>query len=139
MCSGLLQWVYEVKRMKNKVIHFVDILTVIILMIILQSEIVFIKGNCLYVQNSPWYDYMWMYSISGISDMIRRSSYDFIYNLLVFIVYISSFYVITVKLIDLWKKELISGTYRWFIVINICFVIFKTVDFLIELDAAFSI
>ena len=82
---------------------------------------------------------MWMYSISGISDMIRRSSYDFIYNLLVFIVYISSFYVITVKLIDLWKKELISGTYRWFIVINICFVIFKTLDFLIELDAAFSI
>ena len=125
--------------MKNKVIHFVDILTVIILMIILQSEIVFIKGNCLYVQNSPWYDYMWMYSISGISDMIRRSSYEYIYHGTVFVVYFASFYVIVVKLIDLWKKELIHRVYRWFIVINICFVLWKIIEILIELDAAFSI
>ena len=128
-----------VKRMKNKVIHFVDILTVIILMIGLQSWIIFVKENFIYLQNYSWDSCILCYSVCGMLDMIRRSSYDFIYNLLVFIVYISSFYVITVKLIDLWKKELISGTYRWFIVINICFVIFKTLDFLIELDAAFSI
>ena len=125
--------------MKNKVIHFVDILTVIILMIGLQSWIIFVKENFIYLQNYSWDSCILCYSVCGMLDMIRRSSYDFIYNLLVFIVYISSFYVITVKLIDLWKKELISGTYRWFIVINICFVIFKTLDFLIELDAAFSI
>ena len=139
MCSGLLQWVYEVKRMKNKVIHFVDILTVIILMIGLQSWIIFVKENFIYLQNYSWDSCILCYSVCGMLDMIRRSSYDFIYNLLVFIVYIASFYVIVVKLIDLWKKELIHRVYRWFIVINICFVLWKIIEILIELDAAFSI
>ena len=125
--------------MKNKVIHFVDILTVIILMIGLQSWIIFVKENFIYLQNYSWDSCILCYSVCGMLDMIRRSSYEYIYHGTVFVVYFASFYVIVVKLIDLWKKELISGTYRWFIVINICFVIFKTLDFLIELDAAFSI
>lgn len=128
-----------VKRMKNKVIRFVDILTVIILMIGLQSWIIFVKENFIYLQNYSWDSCILCYSVCGMLDMIRRSSYEYIYHGTVFVVYFASFYVITVKLIDLWKKELIHRVYRWFIVINICFVVFKTLEFLIHLDREFGI
>ena len=119
--------------MKNKVIHFVDILTVIFLSIQIQSTIVFIMESSSYLQNFTWDDYFDLYSIVGISDMIRRSSYDQVYIWIVCIIYFSSFYVIVVKIKDIRKKELIHGCYRWFIVINILFMLLKTIEFYIHL------
>ena len=123
--------------MKNKVIHFVDILTVIFLSIQIQSTIVFIEERFSYLQNYEWSDYFDLYSIFGISDMIRRSSYDQVYIWIVCIMYFSSFYVIVVKIKDIRKKELIHGAYRWFIVTNIFFMLLKTIEFYIHLGYIF--
>ena len=123
--------------MKNKVIHFVDILTVIILMIGLQSWIIFVKENFIYLQNYSWDSCILCYSVCGMLDMIRRSSYEYIYHGTVFVVYFASFYVIVVKLIDLWKKELIHRVYLWFIVTNILFVLLKTIEFYIHVGYIF--
>ena len=47
--------------------------------------------------------------------------------------YFSSFYVIVVKIKDIRKKALIHGVYLWFIVINIFFMLLKTIEFYIHL------
>ena len=133
MCSGLLQWVYEVKRMKNKVIHFVDILTVIFLSIQIQSTIVFIEERFSYLQNYEWSDYFYLYRCCGITDTILSSSFEKLYCWIVCIMYFSSFYVIVVKIKDIRKKELIHGACKWFIVTNILFVLLKTIEYYIYL------
>ena len=119
--------------MKKKVMLIVDTLIVIFLSIQIQSTIVFIMESSSYLQNFTWDDYFDLYSIFGISDMIRRSSYDQVYIWIVCIIYFSSFYAIVVKIKDIRKKELIHGCYRWFIVINILFMLLKTIEFYIHL------
>ena len=118
---------------KKGFLFVVDILSIILLMIQLESTIVFIMESSSYLQNFTWDDYFDLYSIVGISDMIRRSSYDQVYIWIVCIIYFSSFYVIVVKIKDIRKKELIHGCYRWFIVINILFMLLKTIEFYIHL------
>ena len=119
--------------MKKKVMLIVDTLIVIFLSIQIQSTIVFIMESSSYLQNFTWDDYFDLYSIFGISDMIRRSSYDQVYIWIVCIIYFSSFYVIVVKIKDIRKKELIHGACRWFIVTNILFVLLKTIEYYIYL------
>ena len=118
---------------KKGFLFVVDILSIILLMIQLESTIVFIMESSSYLQNFTWDDYFDLYSIFGISDMIRRSSYDQVYIWIVFIMYFLSFYVIVVKIKDIRKKELIHGACRWFIVTNIFFVLLKTIEFYIHL------
>ena len=118
---------------KKGFLFVVDILSIILLMIQLESTIVFIMESSSYLQNFTWDDYFDLYSIFGISDMIRRSSYDQVYIWIVCIIYFSSFYVIVVKIKDIRKKELIHGACRWFIVTNILFVLLKTIKYYIYL------
>ena len=118
---------------KKGFLFVVDILSIILLMIQLESTIVFIMESSSYLQNFTWDDYFDLYSIFGISDMIRRSSYDQVYIWIVFIMYFLSFYVIVVKIKDIRKKELIHGACRWFIVTNILFVLLKTIEYYIYL------
>ena len=122
---------------KKGFLFVVDILSIILLMIQLESTIVFIMERSSYLQNFTWDDYFDLYSIFGISDMIRRSSYDQVYIWIVCIIYFSSFYVIVVKIKDIRKKELIHGACRWFIVTNILFVLLKTIEFYIHLGYIF--
>ena len=122
---------------KKGFLFVVDILSIILLMIQLESTIVFIMESSSYLQNFTWDDYFDLYSIFGISDMIRRSSYDQVYIWIVFIIYFLSFYVIVVKIKDIRKKELIHGAYRWFIVTNIFFMLLKTIEFYIHLGYIF--
>ena len=124
--------------MKNKVIHFVDILTVIFLSIQIQSTIVFIEERFSYLQNYEWSDYFYLYRCCGITDTILSSSFEKLYCWIVCIMYFSSFYVIVVKIKDIRKKELIHGAYRWFIVTNIFFMLLKTIEFYIHLGYIFS-
>jgi len=119
--------------MKNKVIHFVDILTVIFLSIQIQSTIVFIEERFSYLQNYEWSDYFYLYRCCGITDTILSSSFEKLYCWIVCIMYFSSFYVIVVKIKDIRKKELIHGACRWFIVTNILFVLLKTIEYYIYL------
>ncbi len=123
--------------MKNKVIHFVDILTVIFLSIQIQSTIVFIEERFSYLQNYEWSDYFYLYRCCGITDTILSSSFEKLYCWIVCIMYFSSFYVIVVKIKDIRKKELIHGAYRWFIVTNIFFMLLKTIEFYIHLGYIF--
>ncbi len=123
--------------MKNKVIHFVDILTVIFLSIQIQSTIVFIEERFSYLQNYEWSDYFYLYRCCGITDTILSSSFEKLYCWIVFIIYFLSFYVIVVKIKDIRKKELIHGAYRWFIVTNIFFMLLKTIEFYIHLGYIF--
>ena len=118
---------------KKGFLFVVDILSIILLMIQLESTIVFIMESSSYLQYFPWDDYFDLYSIFGISDMIRRSSYDQVYIWIVFIIYFLSFYVIVVKIKDIRKKELIHGACKWFIVTNILFVLLKTIEYYIYL------
>lgn len=122
---------------KKGFLFVVDILSIILLMIQLESTIVFIMESSSYLQNFTWDDYFDLYSIFGISDMIRRSSYDQVYIWIVFIIYFLSFYVIVVKIKDIRKKELIHGAYRWVIVTNIFFMLLKTIEFYIHLGYIF--
>ena len=123
--------------MKNKVIHFVDILTVIFLSIQIQSTIVFIEERFSYLQNYEWSDYFYLYRCCGITDTILSSSFEKLYIWIVCIIYFLSFYVIVVKIKDIWKKEPIHGCYLWFIVTNIFFMLLKTIEFYIHLGYIF--
>ena len=123
--------------MKNKVIHFVDILTVILLVIDIQSKLMFTMEKWDRLQNYEWSDYFYLYRCCGITDTILSSSFEKLYCWIVFIIYFLSFYVIVVKIKDIRKKELIHGCYRWFIVINILFMLLKTIEFYIHLGYIF--
>ena len=79
---------------KKGFLFVVDILSIILLMIQLESTIVFIMESSSYLQNFTWDDYFDLYSIFGISDMIRRSSYDQAYIWILCITCFFSLYVI---------------------------------------------
>lgn len=123
--------------MKKKVMLLVDTLTVIFLSIQIQSTIVFIEERFSYLQNYEWSDYFYLYRCCGITDTILSSSFEKLYCWIVFIIYFLSFYVIVVKIKDIWKKELIHGACRWFIVTNILFVLLKTIEFYIHVGYIF--
>ena len=124
------------KNRKTKIIFF-DILTVILLMIQLQSLVVYFVHSLSYSHDLTWTDYLSIYSLYGISYTIYHSSFIYIYILTLFITFFWNIYVITVKTKDIRKKELIHGCYLWFIVTNILFVLLKTIEFYIHLGYIF--
>ena len=66
--------------MKKKVMLIVDTLIVIFLSIQIQSTIVFIEERFSYLQNYTWDDFLSLYTLSGIFDMISGSSWGYIYH-----------------------------------------------------------
>ena len=66
------------KNRKTKIIFF-DILTVILLMIQLQSLVVYFVHSLSYSHDLTWTDYLSIYSLYGISYTIYHSSFIYIY------------------------------------------------------------
>ena len=72
--------------MKNKVIHFVDILTVIFLSIQIQSTVVFIFEDYSYLHYYSWNKFFIYYNSYGLSTLVYDSfRSEFIYYQFLFI------------------------------------------------------
>ncbi len=119
--------------MKKKIVIFIDILTVILLAIQIQSMLVFALERFSRLYNYSWDYYLKMYVIAGIAHAISASSFEKLYFWIVTIIFFLNLYAIVVKLKDVRKKELVRGIYRGFIVFNLIFVILKALEFYINL------
>ncbi len=125
--------------MKKKILFLTDTLIFVLLLIQIQSTLIFVMENFSYLQNYRWDDYFYMYNISGISDAIRRSPYEQAYRWLVFIVFCLNLYALVIKLRDMRKKELVKGIYRGFIIFNMAFVVLKVLEFWIDIYYRMSV
>ncbi len=120
------------KRMtKKKFILITDLLVTVFLIIQLQSTICYILEHIAVLHNRSIYDYLTLYSITGLEYAIHITPFGIIISWLVVITFFSNIAVIVIKIIDMFRKEekLIRGLYRYFIIINILFVILKIIYF----------
>ena len=67
------------------------------------------------------------------------SPYQDIYPRIQFIVFCLNIYVIVVKLKNIRNKEFIRGIYRYFIIFNAVFVVFKIFEFYAYLEGLMSV
>ncbi len=125
--------------MKKKIVIFIDILTVILLAIQIQSMLVFVLERFSILCNYPWNGYFVYYYGYGVTHVILASSFERLYFWIVTIIFFLNFYVIVVKLKDVQKKELVKGIYRGFIIFNMAFVVLKVLEFWINIYYRMSV
>lgn len=119
--------------MKKKIVIFIDILTVILLAIQIQSMLVFVSERFSILCNYSWDCYFVYYYGYGITHTILSSTFEKLYFWIVTITFFLNLYAIVVKLKDIRKKELVRRIYRGFIVFNLIFVVLKALEFYINL------
>ena len=73
------------------------------------------------------------YIFCGIAEDMHISAYDKLYARLIFIVFCFNIYAAMVKLKDINNKELVKGIYRYFLILNVVFVIIKALEFYVNL------
>lgn len=125
--------------MKKKIIIFTDISTAILLMIQLQSMIVMFFEEIEHIFIYEWIDYLELYRLYGITDVIMDSKFGKLYVWFIFIVFCLNIFTIVSKLIDLKKKEIVKGIYKSFIIFNILYVVLKTYGFFVIYTALMSV
>ena len=114
---------------KKKLLFFIDILTAVFLVIQIQSTVCMIIKKFSYLRGYPLRNFLDLYIFYGIASAIYNSPYRDIYPRIQFIVFCLSIYAIVVKLKNIRNKELIKGIYRYFIIFNVLFVVFKIFEF----------
>ena len=129
------------KGMKKKklLLFFIDILTAVLLVIQIQSTVCMIIKKFSYLQGYQLRDFLDLYIFYGIAGAIYNSPYQDIYPKIQFIVFCLNIYAIVVKLKNIRNKELIRGIYRYFIIFNAVFVVFKIFEFYAYLEGLMSV
>ena len=117
---------------KKKLLFFIDILTTILLIIQVQSMLVFSIKYFSHLKDFLVQTYFAGYVFYGISGVIERSTYRDIYPWIQFIVFCLNIYAAMVKLKDIHNKELVKGIYRYFLVFNVAFVVIKALEFCVN-------
>ena len=117
---------------KKYFIILVDILTIILIILHAQALSLMIIENFQYYSSQSFFAYMLFYYLYGIIGLISESDYKNIFLCLNFLIYILNINILYNKYRNTSKKNTIfSGKYKYTIIINILFVVFKTLQYFI--------
>ena len=115
---------------KKYFIILVDILTIILIILHAQAISLMIIESFQYYSYESFFAYMLFYYLYGIIGLISESNYTNIFLCLNFLIYILNINILYNKYRDIRKKNSIfSGKYKYSIIINILFVVFKTLQY----------
>ena len=115
---------------KKYFIILVDILTIILIILHAQAISLMIIESFQYYSSESFFAYMLFYYLYGIIGLISESDYKNIFLCLNFLIYILNINILYNKYRNISKKNTIfSGKYKYTIIINILFVVFKTIEY----------
>ena len=115
---------------KKYFIILVDIMTIILTILHSQAMLLMII-ECFQVYNIYTFSsYILLYGLHGIMRSILKSDYRNIFVWSNFLIYILNINIIYNKYRDIRKKNnIFNGRYKYTIIINILFVLFKTIEY----------
>ena len=117
---------------KKYFIILVDILTVILIILHAQALLLMIIKSFQVYNIYTFSSYMLLYGLHGIMRSILKSDYRNIFVWSIFLIYILNINILYNKYRNISKKNTIfSGKYKYTIIINILFVVFKTLQYFI--------
>ena len=117
---------------KKYFIILVDILTVILIILHAQALLLMIIKSFQVYNIYTFSSYMLLYGLHGIMRSILKSDYRNIFVWSNFLIYILNINILYNKYRNISKKNTIfSGKYKYTIIINILFVVFKTLQYFI--------
>ena len=115
---------------KKYFIIFVDIMTIILIILYAQAMLLMIIESFQVYNIYTFSSYMLLYGLHGIMISILKSDYRNIFVWSIFLIYILNINIIYNKYRDIRKKNTIfNGKYKYTIIINILFVVFKTIEY----------
>ena len=115
---------------KKYFIILVDILTIILIILHAQALSLMIIESFQYYSSQSFFAYMLFYYLYGIIGLISESDYKNIFLGLNFLIYILNINILYNKYRDIRKKNnIFNGRYKYTIIINILFVVFKTIEY----------
>jgi len=115
---------------KKYFIILVDIMTIILTILHSQAMLLMIIESFQYYSSQSFFAYMLFYYLYGIIGLISESDYKNIFLCLNFLIYILNINIIYNKYRDIRKKNnIFNGRYKYTIIINILFVLFKTIEY----------
>ena len=115
---------------KKYFIILVDILTIILIILHAQALLLMIIESFQYYSFESFFAYMLFYYLYGIIRLISESGYGNIFVCLSILIYILNIYIIYNKYRNLSKeKNTFNGNYKYTIIFNILFVVFKTLQY----------
>ena len=117
---------------KKYFIILVDILTIILIILHAQALSLMIIESFQYYSSQSFFAYMLFYYLYGIIGLISESNYKNIFLCLNFLIYILNINILYNKYRSIRKENnIFSGKYKYTIIINILFVVFKTLQYFI--------
>ena len=117
---------------KKYFIILVDILTIILIILHAQALSLMIIESFQYYSSQSFFAYMLFYYLYGVIGLILKSDYNNIFLCLNFLIYILNINIIYNKYRDIRKENNIFNVkYKYSIIINILFVVFKTLQYFI--------
>ena len=115
---------------KKYFIILVDILTIILIILHAQAILLMIIESFQVYNIYTFSSYMLLYGLHGIMISILKSDYRNIFVWSNFLIYILNINIIYNKYRDIRKKNnIFSGKYKYTIIINILFFLFKTIEY----------
>ena len=117
---------------KKHFIILVDFLTIILIILHAQALLLMIIESFQYYSFESFFAYMLFYGLYGVIGLILKSDYKNIFLCLNFLIYILNINILYNKYRNISKKNTIfSGKYKYTIIINLLFVVFKTLQYFI--------
>ena len=119
---------------KKYFIVFIDIVTIILIIFHTHSLLLMnIEKFSSYV-NDRFVDYIFIHDIYGILKLFSLTEYRHLFFYFSTLIYILNISVIYNKYRDIRKKNnIFSGKYKYTIIINLLFVVFKTLQYFINI------
>ena len=115
---------------KKYFIILVDFLTIILIILHAQALLLMIIESFQVYNIYTFSSYMLLYGLHGIMISILKSDYRNIFVWSNFLIYILNINIIYNKYRDIRKKNnIFNGKYKYTIIINIIFVVFKTIEY----------
>ena len=109
---------------KKYFIILVDILTIILIILYAQAISLMIIESYQYYNFPSFFEYILFYYLYGIIRLISESGYGNIFVCLSILIYILNIYRNLSK-----EKNTFNGNYKYTIIFNILFVVFKTLQY----------
>lgn len=120
--------------MKKQIIIIVDIITSMIIMLHIQSLICFIIEEFLHLYHYDIFEYIQFHRHRGILGFIELTSYTNVFFWFVFLIYILNIAVIQNQIKAIKKREkLFKSIYKYYIIVNLVFILFKSIEYSINL------
>ena len=115
---------------KKYFIILVDIMTIILIILHAQALLLMIIKSFQVYNIYTFSSYILLYGLHGIMRSILKSDYRNIFVWSNFLIYILNINIIYNKCRDIRKKNnIFNGRYKYTIIINIVFVVFKTIEY----------